>query len=263
MTSARVRDFAFILTGLLTQYDLKESAREVKRSGQSNVYRLGHLLEAAQGAESEAAERGILDRDDPEAIQAYREILKKYFIHERGRFALPPLRQLEKRMDAWVEQGKLPKYGTARSNPVALAMRPNLEPLGGGWVVGAVLIAGLAAYIVYDAVKGKEAAESSCPLDMGKLQAWSIKRGYALLYLFGWKGAAPPPNTQLVDEFPQLASVTTPVVAVLANGSFWLYQNMASAPQRRDDLRAEYCAYAPPSITYRTPGTAGVEHFLL
>jgi hypothetical protein len=30
---------------------------------------------------------------------------------------LSPLRQLHKRMKAWVEEGKLPKYGTVRDNP--------------------------------------------------------------------------------------------------------------------------------------------------
>lgn len=114
MKSARVQDFSFILTGLLTQYDQKESLREMKRGGRSNIYRLGLLLKAAQDAEDHAKKARIWERDDGAAIASYRDILELHFIYERGEFALSALRQLDKKMKAWVEQGKLPMYGTAR-----------------------------------------------------------------------------------------------------------------------------------------------------
>lgn len=114
---ARVQDFSLILTGLLTDYDRKEMVREIKRRVPSNPYRLGHLLRAAEESADEAKKEGIWERDDEQAIKEYLSILKHFFIYERGQFALPPLRQLEKRMYAWIVDGKLPKYGTARANP--------------------------------------------------------------------------------------------------------------------------------------------------
>ena len=127
MKSARVRDFAFILVGLLTQYDQKEGLRELKRGGRENIYRLGHLLKAADKAEVAAKRAGIWERDDHQAIVDYRYILQKYFIYEYGplhrgvsrgqQFALSPLRQLDKKMKAWIEHDKLPTYGKLRSNP--------------------------------------------------------------------------------------------------------------------------------------------------
>lgn len=111
MKTARVRDFSIILAGLLTQYDQKESLREMRRGGSPNIFRLGHYLKAAQAAEDAAKAAGIWERDDPTAITVYHEILTRHFIWERGQFALAPLRQLKRQMDAWVEKGKLPKYG--------------------------------------------------------------------------------------------------------------------------------------------------------
>jgi len=111
--SARVKDFAFILVGLLTQHDQKVSARE--RS--PNIYRLGHYLKAAQTAEDHAKRAEVWERDDKEAIDYYTAILRKHFIWEGGQFALVPLRQLDKQMIAWVTDGKPPKYGKLRANP--------------------------------------------------------------------------------------------------------------------------------------------------
>ena len=119
MTRARVQDFSLILTGLLTDWDRKEMVREIKRRHPTNPYRLGHLLGAAQRADEHAKKLGIWDRDDPEAVMTYLMILKEQFIYERGKFALAPLRQLEKKMHDWVDKGKLPKYGTTRNNPDA------------------------------------------------------------------------------------------------------------------------------------------------
>lgn len=117
MKTARVKDFAFILVGLLTQHDQKEGLREMKRSGRVNIYRIGHYLKAAQAAEDHAKKAGIWERDDPRAINQYQAILQQHFIYERGAWALSPLRQLDKQMIAWVADGKLPKYGKLRTNP--------------------------------------------------------------------------------------------------------------------------------------------------
>lgn len=117
MQSARVKDFAFILVGLLTQHDQKEELRELKRGERANIYRLGRYLKAAQTAEDHAKKAGIWERDDETAIKTYRNILSQHFIYERGAWALSPLRQLDKQMIAWVTSGKLPKYGKLRANP--------------------------------------------------------------------------------------------------------------------------------------------------
>lgn len=117
MNTARVKDFSLILTSLLTQYDQKESLREMKRGGRPNIYRLGHLLKAAQETEDVAKHVGIWERSDGQAIADYRYLLQQHFIFERGQFALSPLRQLDKQMGAWVAGGKLPKYGKLKTNP--------------------------------------------------------------------------------------------------------------------------------------------------
>ena len=123
MKSARVADFHTILIGLLTQYDQRASAYERKRYGKENIYRLGHLLTAADKVETKAKSFGIWERDDANAIAAYHNFLTQHFIYEQPRraasaeFALSPLRQLEKKMKAWVDHGRLPTYGKLRSNP--------------------------------------------------------------------------------------------------------------------------------------------------
>jgi hypothetical protein len=131
MKSARVQDFAFILVGLLTQYDQKESLREMKRGGRANIYRLGHYLKAAQSAEDAAKAVGIWERDDRQAIAAYTELLRQHFIWEGGQFALVPVRQLDRQMRAWVEQGKLPKYG--KLDPRAPARWPSDDKDNPAW----------------------------------------------------------------------------------------------------------------------------------
>lgn len=111
MKTARVKDFSLILTGLLTQYDQKESLREMRRGGRPNIYRLGNYLRGVEKAEEQAKRAKIWDSDAPSDVLTYRDILKGSFIYEGGRFALAPVRQLERQVIAWVEQGKLPKYG--------------------------------------------------------------------------------------------------------------------------------------------------------
>lgn len=109
-----IRHFSLILTGLLTQYDMAEEKRELKRGGRCNIYRLGHLLKVAQEADDIVA--SIADHSDAPAIEAYRVALQEHFIYESpsrrapAEFALSPLRKLDKMMREWVETGKRPKY---------------------------------------------------------------------------------------------------------------------------------------------------------
>jgi hypothetical protein len=107
MAKKSVQDFHAILIGLLTQYDQKESLREMKRRQSPNIYRLGHLLKAADKAETAAKQaspafdwRELWESDTPDALYHYRKILQSAFIFERGQWALPPLRQLDKKINA-------------------------------------------------------------------------------------------------------------------------------------------------------------------
>ena len=49
-----VCNFQTLLTSKLTQHDVRESKREMKR-GSPNIYRLGHLLKAAHEVEADVA----------------------------------------------------------------------------------------------------------------------------------------------------------------------------------------------------------------
>lgn len=119
-----IRHFSLILTGLLTQYDMAETKRELKR-GHSNIYRLGLLFQAAQKAFDQV--EGMAERSDPEALGRYVQALRKHFGYESPRrgsppeFGLSPLRKLDKMMREWVESGKRPKYPVQK----AAAHEPN------------------------------------------------------------------------------------------------------------------------------------------
>ena len=123
MKSARVADFHRLLVGHLTQYDRAQEKRELKRGGRANIYRIGILLQAAEKVEEKAKSFGIWDRDDANALQAYRNFLTQHFIYEgsdRGgprRFSISNLNKLDKQITAWVEKGKLPTYPTMKNNP--------------------------------------------------------------------------------------------------------------------------------------------------
>lgn len=146
MNSARVRDFHALLIGHLTQYDRAEERRELKRGGRTNIYRLGHLLKAAEKVEKAAKDFGIWDRDDPAALKAYHNFLTQNFIYEsrtRGgpdRFVISNLNKLDKQIQAWVEHGKLPKYPSMKNNPGDLALVEN--PGEGVALLAALAVAG-------------------------------------------------------------------------------------------------------------------------
>lgn len=108
-----VKNFSVILTGLLTQYDA--------RIRDHNIYRLGLLFGAAQEAYDHVS--AYADRSDAEALQAYLGELQRKFTYESPRrgeppeFALSPLRKLQKLIEAWIVDGKRPKYPVSKPAP--------------------------------------------------------------------------------------------------------------------------------------------------
>lgn len=97
-SNAKVSTFFAILSSYLTQQDEKESKRE--RS--PNIYRLGLLLQAMQGAEDKLHK--YLDRDDSEAMDAMKAVLSRAFNP-----GFPPLKKILKQIDEWQTSQKLPK----------------------------------------------------------------------------------------------------------------------------------------------------------
>jgi hypothetical protein len=85
-----------ILASKLTQYDQRLSKKD------HNIYRLGHLLGAAQKVRN-AVSRD-LDKDDPESIEKFRAAMLSHFSP-----TFPPVVALEKQIDAYLNTGKLPK----------------------------------------------------------------------------------------------------------------------------------------------------------
>lgn len=85
-----------LLASKLTQYDRRMSAKD------GNIYRLGHLLGAAQKVR-DAVSRD-LDKDDPESIEKFRAAMLSHF---SPTFA--PVRAVEKQIDEYLKSGKLPK----------------------------------------------------------------------------------------------------------------------------------------------------------
>ena len=100
MTSATVECFLLVLTSQLTQYDVRETRREMKRGG-GNIYRLGLLFEALERIRSGVSQ--YLDRDDREAMQALRAAMLSHFTP-----GFSPVRNVEKQIDKWLLQGIAP-----------------------------------------------------------------------------------------------------------------------------------------------------------
>lgn len=106
MRDASVRSFVAVLSGLLTKYDRQESAREMKRGIPTNIYRLGHLLGAAEKVEADM--KPFMKRDDTEAMAALRVSLGKHFAE-----GFRPIRAMLRAIDAWEQKGQFPKYGAS------------------------------------------------------------------------------------------------------------------------------------------------------
>ena len=95
--SGTVGAFVWVLKSLLTQYDKRLEAR------QPNIYRLGHLLEAAGKVEDDVA--AYKDRDDPEALEALKKSVSRRFIVRD----MPPAAALIKKIDQFLASGKPPR----------------------------------------------------------------------------------------------------------------------------------------------------------
>lgn len=93
---ATVEFWQMYLIGKLTQYDTKQRDR--------NIYRLGHLLGAAQKVEDET--KGVSKQSSEAAIEQFRKSMNRHFI---STFA--PVRAVNKAIDRYYMTGKRPKYG--------------------------------------------------------------------------------------------------------------------------------------------------------
>jgi len=98
--SATVYAWLAVLKSKLTQYDRKESMRELRR-GHENIYRLGHLLGAAQSVEK--AVGPYLNRDDAEALAAFEGAMDFAFTPN-----FPPVNNVKRQLAKYRASGKLP-----------------------------------------------------------------------------------------------------------------------------------------------------------
>ena len=103
-----VRNFITVLVSKLTDYDEKTSRREKR----PNIYRLGHLLEAAQRVESEVLRHAQPDEEMTQEIADHMFLaMNKNFTVSGGRddkFDLPPLRNVVKQLEAYLATKKNP-----------------------------------------------------------------------------------------------------------------------------------------------------------
>jgi hypothetical protein len=94
-----INTWMHIFAGILTQYDQKEMARETKRGGHGNIYRLGHYLKALRQIGDSV--QGLSGRDVAMEIRAAIEV---------NFTSGNPGDKLRKVVDAYLEHGTLPKY---------------------------------------------------------------------------------------------------------------------------------------------------------
>lgn len=102
-----VKNFFLVLTSKLTQYDQTVSRRERR----PNIYRLGHLLEAAHQAEEEmlAEVSGDATVDQQIADKMVHALANHFTINPReNKFDLPPLRNVIKQLETFLTSGKNP-----------------------------------------------------------------------------------------------------------------------------------------------------------
>lgn len=114
--NGEVSTFLTILSSHLTQYDQAEFAREEKRGGRGNIYRLGHLFGALENVEADVA--SVKDSAAPEALARLKASLGKRFNP-----GFPPVNKLVKQIDAFLTKGTLPRVTIQRRRraPVAQA----------------------------------------------------------------------------------------------------------------------------------------------
>ena len=113
-----------------------------------------------------------------------------------------------------------------------------------------------------------------CVVDAGKFQVFAQSKGMLAVYLPAcppttspvqnqppppytpcWDGPEPPTWTALWMSVMLMEAPTVPVLLVLKDGTFWTYGGSPPTYSKRDDLRAEYCAFAAgqftPAIQYQ------------
>ena len=111
---ASVSTWLVLIGGALTRYDQMEAKRESKR-GSVNIYRLGLLFKALEGVKHDMARGKYETRDDADALTALRQSMKKHFTFDNGRFGILHLNALDKKITAWLDGGKFPKYESVLS----------------------------------------------------------------------------------------------------------------------------------------------------
>lgn len=125
LSEATVRAFVAVLKSKLTQHDKKVSSRE----RMPNIYRLGHLLGAAQRVE--ATVKGVMDQSTPEALKALEAAMDHEF--ERG---FPPVNAVKKQIAAFLSSGKMPTLKEAKRPTFQAAKEAILDYLQKeGWTV--------------------------------------------------------------------------------------------------------------------------------
>ena len=97
LKQATVRAFLAVLSSKITRYDARISAKE----RMPNIYRLGHLLEAASRVEKRV--KRIIDQDTPEALETLIEAMDQDFTPN-----FPPVNAVKKQIRRYLETGKMP-----------------------------------------------------------------------------------------------------------------------------------------------------------
>lgn len=93
---ATVNVWLAILTGALTQYDIRLSRK------QPNIYRLGHYMKAVNNVQKKLG-NAALGSDDPEVLEQLIQAIESHI-------KLPPAQRTVKMIRAYMSDGKLPRY---------------------------------------------------------------------------------------------------------------------------------------------------------
>lgn len=97
-----VEAFLAVLTSKVTQYDKATSAREAKRGGHVNIYRMGLLLQAVDRVRGDIRVQDLTS-DSPEALESFRRAVRKHMDAD-----FPPAKATLKQVDQFLETGKAP-----------------------------------------------------------------------------------------------------------------------------------------------------------
>lgn len=112
-TNGKVSTFLVVFSSMLTQYDQQLSKGERKR-GRSNIYRLGHYLDALDRARAQV--QGVINDDSKEAVAKLRDAIASVF-HDNDN----PGKKLLKVIDAYIEKGTLPKIQVSKETKAKIA----------------------------------------------------------------------------------------------------------------------------------------------